>query len=683
MSDEAPNFSQGASFENDHPAPQPETLADDSQSAILEDDPGPDLRLVIDLTDSDRSDENKSITNNLQDLDPSDEDVIDRDLDQLPTELHLVDLDSDLDSDKDLEAEDEPEEDTEELSGFAALGLSGELLETVTELGYTDPTPIQAEAIPQLLLGVDMVGQAATGTGKTAAFALPILNNLRTKGKPKPQALVVVPTRELAVQVSEAMRSYGKKRGARVLAIFGGQPIGRQFKELDRGVHVVVATPGRALDHIKRGSLKLGQIETVVLDEADEMLDMGFVEDIESILDATPDERQTVLFSATMPPRIANLAKRYQTDPTRIQIKRSKAEEGSKALIRQVVYMVQRNHKAAALGRVLDIEEPKSTIIFCKTRSDVDELTVKMNARGYRAEALHGGMDQMQRDRVMRRLRDGAAQLLVATDVAARGLDVDSLTHVVNYDVPTAAESYVHRIGRVGRAGREGTAITLAEPKQRRLLKNIERLTKQKIDVEKVPSVADLRAKQIEITVTAVREALASDDLEDYNSVLHGLAGEDNDRNLALAAIKLAHVARVGTVDERDIPDASQFASKERGGRKKEFGRNKFEGKNRNSKNGHRKGKGSNKGRSFKGSADTGFLYVNVGAKMGLRPADLVGAVANESGLSGRDIGPIRISDHYSVVGVPESSVSDVVRSMKGTKVRGKKAAVRRYEENA
>ncbi len=612
------------------------------------------------------------------------EDARDNDPIEIDLESDVIDLTT---SDAEEDQEEEQPEEEQELSGFAALSLSSDLLDTLAELGYTDPTPIQAEAIPQLLLGVDMVGQAATGTGKTAAFALPILNNIQVKGKPKPRALVVVPTRELAVQVSEAMRSYGRKRGVKVLAIFGGQPIGRQFKELDRGVHVVVATPGRALDHIKRGSLKLGQIQTVVLDEADEMLDMGFVEDIESILDATPDERQTVLFSATMPPRIANLAKKYQTDPVRIQIKRTKAEEGADALIRQVVYMVQRRDKAAALGRVLDIEEPKSTIIFCKTRSEVDELTVKMNARGYRAEALHGGMDQMQRDRVMRRLRDGAAQLLVATDVAARGLDVDSLTHVVNFDVPTAAESYVHRIGRVGRAGRAGTAITLAEPKQRRLLNNIERLTKQKIAVEKVPSVADLKTKQIEITIAAVREALASDDLEDFNSVLHGLAGEDNERNLALAAIKLAHQARVGISDERDIPDASQFGSKDRSKGDKKFGRKKFESSNGhrngngNGQSRHRKGKGSHKARSFEDTADTGFLYINVGAKVGLRPADLVGAVANESGLSGRDIGPIRISDHYSVVGVPEGSVTDVVRSMKSTKVRGKKAAVRRYKE--
>lgn len=571
-----------------------------------------------------------------------------------------------------------PPEDSEKAEdvGFAKLGLRSEVLAAVLELGYEEPTPIQREAIPHLLAGVDLLGQAATGTGKTAAFALPILNAIDTSGKPKPQALIVVPTRELAVQVSEAMFKYGRNRGVKVLPVFGGQPIGRQFKALDRGVHVVVATPGRAIDHINRGSLKLDGVSTVVLDEADEMLDMGFAEDIESILEATPAERQTVLFSATMPPRIASIAKKYQRDPIRVQIGKGKADGDSQKLIRQTVYFVQRSHKASALGRILDIESPNSAIIFCKTRIDVDELTVTMNGRGYRAEALHGGMDQQQRDRVMARLRDGSAELLVATDVAARGLDVDSLTHVVNYDVPSAAESYVHRIGRVGRAGREGTAITLAEPRQRRLLGNIERLTRQKITVEKVPSVADLRAKQIEMTVTAVRESLASDDLDDYQAIMHGLAGEDSDRNIALAAIKLVHAARGATVDEREIPDASEFNKRDKFDKKGKFNK----GGKGNFDKGPRKTKDGKPMPPRGGGEDTGFVHINLGRKMGLRPADLVGAIANESGLTGRDIGPIRISENYSVVGVPEEAVERVIKAMQATKVRGKQADIRRYK---
>ena len=562
-------------------------------------------------------------------------------------------------------------------NGFAALGLKAEVLAAVSELGYEEPTPIQSEAIPHLLSGVDLLGQAATGTGKTAAFALPIINAIDTDGKASPKALIVVPTRELAVQVSEAVFKYGRKRGVKVVPIFGGQPIVRQFKALDRGVHVVVATPGRAIDHINRGSLKLGGIDTVVLDEADEMLDMGFTEDIEAILEATPETRQTVLFSATMPPRIVSIAKRYQKDPVRIQIGKGKADDEAQKLIRQSVYIVPRSHKASALGRILDIEAPGSAIIFCRTRIEVDELTVTMNGRGYRAEALHGGMDQIMRDRVMARLRDGTAELLIATDVAARGLDVDTLTHVVNYDVPSAAESYVHRIGRVGRAGRDGTAITLAEPKQRRLLANIERLTKQSIAVEKVPSVADLRAKQIEMTVNSVNEAMAADDLDDYQGILDGLTelvGEGNDRAIALAALKLVHAERGATVDEQEIPDAGSFSGKGKGKYDKGSKRGRNGDRNERGKGGKGKGRPADNG-------DTGFLYINLGRKIGVRPADLVGAVANESGLTGRDIGPIRINDHYAVVGVPEASVDHVISSMRSTKVRGKQATVRRYKE--
>ena len=340
---------------------------------------------------------------------------------------------------------------------FADLPLRAEILAALDELGYEEPTPIQAETIPPLVEGNDLLGQAATGTGKTAAFALPILERIEVRGgrREAPSALVLVPTRELAMQVSEAIFNYGRHLGVRVVPIYGGQPIHRQFQQLERGVDVVVATPGRAVDHIGRGSLPLDEVAMVVLDEADEMLDMGFADDLEAILAATPEERQTILFSATMPPKINAIAKKYQRDPIRIRI--AKGQGGSSdATIHQRAYVVKRAHKAAALGRILDMESPTAAIVFCRTRGEVDQLTATMNGRGYRAEALHGGMDQLQRDRVMSRLRDGTAELLIATDVAARGIDVDTLTHVVNYDVPSAPESYVHRIGRVGRAGRDG-----------------------------------------------------------------------------------------------------------------------------------------------------------------------------------------------------------------------------------
>jgi ATP-dependent RNA helicase DeaD len=576
-------------------------------------------------------------------------------------------------TDHDISGHQEDSPDTGEGDGFDTLGLRPELLKTIVDLGYEEPTPIQRQTIPHLLAGRDLLGQAATGTGKTAAFALPALQMIDTSAKVVPLALVLVPTRELAMQVSEAIFRYGRELNVKVTPIYGGQPIFRQLQALDRGVHIVVATPGRALDHIGRGSLRLDTIRTVILDEADEMLDMGFADDIDSILQATPDERQTVLFSATMPARINALARKYQRDPVRIQIGRGDTQPGT-ALIRQSAYMVQRAHKPAALGRILDIEGPKATLVFCRTRIEVDQLTETMNGRGYRAEALHGGMDQPQRDRVMGRLRDGTAELLVATDVAARGLDVDTLTHVVNYDVPSAAESYVHRIGRVGRAGRQGVAITLAEPREQRLLFNIEKLTKQKIAIERVPTVADLRARQIEQTVTAVREALASEDLEDYNDVLNALAGDHNMRTIALAAVKLAHEAGGATVDEAEIPDFSHKL--DRGPRPDRPDRGDHE------RPGDRhKGPRATPGHRGGGTVGTGFIYVGIGRKGGIRPGDLVGLIANESNLTGREIGPIKITEQFSIVGVPEARVEDVISSLKGTLLKGKRPNARRYTD--
>ncbi|MEE8218311.1 MAG: DEAD/DEAH box helicase, partial [Vicinamibacteria bacterium] len=487
-------------------------------------------------------------------------------------------------------------------------------------------------------------------------------------------ALVLVPTRELAMQVSEAVFKYGSGLAVKTLPVYGGQPIRRQLRALQRGVHVVVATPGRAIDHIRRGSLALDAIRTVILDEADEMLDMGFAEDIEEILEATPSTRQTVLFSATLPPRIHALAKRYQRDPERVQIGGG-GTVLEPSLTRQTVYFVERSHKPSALGRVLDIEAPNSALVFCRTRTEVNELTEKMTGRGYRAEALHGGMDQTQRDRVMARLRDGTAELLIATDVAARGLDIDTLSHVFNYEVPSAPESYVHRIGRVGRAGREGIAITLAEPRQRRLLKNIEKLTRQTIDVRTVPSVADLRARQVESTVAAIREALAADDLEDFSAVLHDLANEASDRTVALAAVKLVHEGRGAVLDEVEIPDASArvapLGKSRRGDRDGPGGR-------RPGRPGHEPSGGPGP-RNRRSGSRPGFVHVGLGSKAGVRPGDLVGVIAHEAGLSGKDIGPIRISDNYSVVGIPADSVDEVILAIGSAKLRGKRISVRRY----
>src|SRR6516225_2674365 len=409
----------------------------------------------------------------------------------------------------------------ESAGGFADLALAPELCHALSGLGYEEPTPIQQATIPPLLEGRDLVGQAATGTGKTAAFALPVLQRVLGEGeRAEPLALVLVPTRELAVQVSEAMHRYGHDIGARVLPIYGGQPIGRQLRALDRGVDVVVATPGRALDHIARGTLDLSGLEVVVLDEADEMLDMGFAEDIEAILGETPENRQTALFSATMPPRINGMVRRHLRDPVRAELGRQASAPAGGSLVQQSAYVVPRGHKPAALGRVLDLEAPAAAVVFCRTRDEVDRLTETLNGRGYRAEALHGGMDQPQRDRVMSRLRGGSIELLVATDVAARGLDIEQLTHVVNYDVPSAPELYVHRIGRVGRAGREGAAITLVEPREHRMLKTIERATGQRIAAEKLPTVADLRARRLGVMRASLRDSLLKDDLDIFRAVV-------------------------------------------------------------------------------------------------------------------------------------------------------------------
>jgi ATP-dependent RNA helicase DeaD len=552
-------------------------------------------------------------------------------------------------------------------SGFADLTLAPELCHVLAGLGYEEPTPIQAAAIPPLLEGHDLVGQAATGTGKTAAFALPILQQiLAERGRAEPLALVLVPTRELAVQVCEAMRGYGHDMGARVLAVYGGEPIGRQLGPLKRGVDVVVATPGRALDHIKRGTLTLSGLEILVLDEADEMLDMGFAEEIEAILAVTPEKRQTALFSATIPPRIDGMVRRHLRDPVRVELGRQTSASADGLLVRQTAYLVPRGYKAAALGRVLDLERPTATIVFCPTRDEVDQLTESLNGRGYRAEALHGGMDQKQRDRVMARLRSGAIDLLVATDVAARGLDIDQLTHVVNYDVPSSPESYVHRIGRVGRAGREGTAITLAEPRQHRLVKTIERATKQPISIEKLPTVANLRARRLELMRITLRESLLKgDDLDAFRSVVGPLEAEFDPYEVALAAVKLAHEASGTPREEEEIPAVEMPADDRRDGRKAR-------------PRDQRPPAGRDQRRGRRASEATTRLFVSTGRSAGVRPQDLVGAITGESSLSGRDIGAIEIADRFSLVEVPESAADDVVAALRRTSIKGRSATVRR-----
>lgn len=549
-------------------------------------------------------------------------------------------------------------------STFSSLGLPDPILASLKSLGYKEPTPIQAAAIPPLMDGRDLLGQASTGTGKTAAFALPAL--ARIDGEPtsgSPTALILVPTRELAVQVQKAIHQYARGSGVSVLAVFGGQPIGRQLGPLKRGVDIVVATPGRALDHIRRRSMRTDQLQILVLDEADEMLDMGFADEIEGILEGTPETRQTMLFSATMPARIESIARRHMSDPVRIEIERDQAERGEAPRIRQTAYIVSRQNKAAALGRVLDMEQPESGIVFCRTRHEVDQLAESLAGRGFRADALHGGMAQDQRDRVMGRLRSGTTQLLVATDVAARGLDVDHLTHVFNYGLPTGAEQYVHRIGRVGRAGRTGIAITIAEPREQRHIKSIQKLTKLPVSVEELPTVAALKKKRLEQTAAALRAELARSTAEGeqapFRSVVDSLAADFDSAEIAAAALKLAHEASTQPVDEREI---AGFEARPKG--QKPAGKAK-----RNAKGAPSKGDPA---------GDRTRLFFSVGRNASVTPKDLVGAIANEGGISGRDIGPIMIKENFSLVDVPKAAAGGVIKSMRGSRIKGRKATIRR-----
>jgi len=567
----------------------------------------------------------------------------------------------------------------EPMSPFATLGLDAPLVDALATLGYEEPTPIQREAIPPLLAGRDVLGQAATGTGKTAAFALPLLQRIGAFDSESSgvRGLVLVPTRELAMQVAEAVHRYGKGLRTRVLPIYGGQSIQQQLRALRRGVDVIVATPGRALDHIRRGSVNLTEVRVVVLDEADEMLDMGFADDLEAILESLPAERQTALFSATIPSRIASIAEAHLNDPVRVRIARETVPRESTPRVRQAAYIVPRQYKTAALGRVLDMESPTSAIVFCRTRTEVDDLSETLVSRGYRAEALHGGLSQEQRDRVMQRFREGSTELLVATDVAARGLDIEHLSHVVNYDVPSAPDAYVHRIGRTGRAGREGVAITLAEPREHRLIRNIEQLTKQRISVEALPTVVDLRARRLELTRAALRETIVAGELDGFTVVVEALAEEFDVVDIATAAVKLAHEAMTGGNDdaaEEEIPSAAVSRNEER---------------TRDRKRGRQAGEQSwrerpeprsrrSKGRDRGSDMDVTRLYIALGRRAGVRPADLVGAIANEAGVDARSIGSIEIADRFSIVEVPDELADDVIGALRSTTIRGKRVMARR-----
>ncbi len=516
------------------------------------------------------------------------------------------------------------------MATFSDLGLSAPILEALKELGYDEPTPIQEQAIPAMLSGNDVMAQAQTGTGKTAAFALPIIQRLTPERAP--QALVLAPTRELAMQVAEAMFRYGKQSGVRVIPVYGGQPIERQLRALARGVQVVVGTPGRIMDHMRRGTLALDHISTVVLDEADEMLDMGFAEDIEYILQHTPATRQTALFSATMPEGVMSLAQRYTRDPQRISVV---SEQLTAPRTKQVYYEVLARDKLDALCRILDVETPASAMIFCRTRAEADHLGESLQGRGYLAEVIHGDLSQAMRERVLKRFREGQVELLVATDVAARGLDIADVSHVINYDVPGDPEGYVHRIGRTGRAGKTGLAITLATPRERRQMQIIERATRSRIQRMKLPSLADVAARRREAFREALREVLEGGGLDPYVLMVEEMAEHADVVELAAAAFKLL----LNEVEQEDT-----LVSVEGDGAGAEPGMTR--------------------------------LFLDAGRFDRLRPADIVGAIANEIGIPGKQIGAIDIYDRFSFVEVPSEQAQRVVRGLSGVSLRGRPVRV-------
>ena len=552
---------------------------------------------------------------------------------------------------------------TGDTSGFASLGLAAPLVAAVSALGYEEPTPIQREAIPVLLAGHDMLGQAATGTGKTAAFALPLLNKLSEDTKTnrgKARALVLVPTRELAMQVAEALHKYAKGSNLNVVPVYGGAPMDHQIRALRRGAEVVVGTPGRVLDHLCRQTLNLAAVEMLVLDEADEMLDMGFSEDIDLIVAETPGTRQTALFAATFAPRILSIAGKHLKTPKKVQIAQEKRAPGKLPQVRQVAYIVGRGQKTGALSRILDFESPKSAIIFCRTRLEVDELTDTLNAHGYGAQALHGGMMQKQRDRVMQLFRSEKADILVATDVAARGLDIDHVSHVINYDLPTAPEVYVHRIGRTGRIGREGVAITLCAPREQRFLQYAERLTKQRVEIGKLPTEADLRKRRLEAAKDAIRERIAAGGLDDTKELVESLAQE----------FEMIDIAAADSADKTmvtDIPVADERQPRSYDGPSRD---------DRGERGYQRESRPSREPRESRDEGPMMVLRISVGKDESVRPADLVGAIAGEAKIPSGVIGAIKVHDDYSLVEIPAELAERVVTALKRTQIRGHRVTV-------
>jgi ATP-dependent RNA helicase DeaD len=519
-----------------------------------------------------------------------------------------------------------------QLTKFDELDLNPSILRAIEEMGFEEMSPIQAKAIPVMLTGKDVVGQAQTGTGKTAAFGIPLLMRIDPKNKAL-QSIVLCPTRELAIQVAEEIRKLAKfMHGIKVLPVYGGQEISKQIRSLKSGIQVIIGTPGRVMDHMRRKTIRLDEISMVVLDEADEMLNMGFREDIETILSQAPQERQTVLFSATMPQPILEIAKTYQNKAEMIRVVK---KELTVPKIEQFYFEVTPKNKEEVLSRLLDMYNPKLSLIFCNTKRQVDELTAVLQGRGYFAEGLHGDMKQQQRDRVMNSFRNGKTEILVATDVAARGIDVDDVEAVFNYDVPQDDEYYVHRIGRTGRAGREGRAFTLVVGKEIYKLKDIMRYCKTKIQVRPIPSINDVTAVKAEKILDKVTAIIRDEDLSKMINLIEERVNDEDYTSIDIAAAFLKMAMGEDSSKNEDYNTTEDFGDT---------------------------------------GAEEGMvrLFINLGKNQRIKPGDILGAIAGETGMPGKLIGSIDMYDKYTFVEVPREYAAEVIQVMKTAKIKGK-----------
>jgi len=550
-----------------------------------------------------------------------------------------------------------------ETSSFRALNIAEPLLKALDEIGYETPSPIQAQAVPPLLEGKDLLGHAPTGTGKTAAFALPLLSRLDMKNK-SVQIMTLTPTRELAIQVAEAFQRYASHiKGFHVLPIYGGQEYSGQIRQLRRGVQVVVGTPGRVMDHMRKGTLKLDGLQALVLDEADEMLRMGFIDEVSLILEQTPANRQMALFSATMPKEVERIARRHLNKPQEISIK---AKTATAETIRQRYWQVSGFHKLDALTRILEVESFDAILMFVRTKTATAELAEKLEARGYRAAAMNGDMAQAHREQTVERLKRGSLDILVATDVAARGLDLDRISHVVNYDIPYDAEAYIHRIGRTGRAGRKGEAILFVAPRERRMLSVIERATRQKIERLELPTTETVNNKRIADFKQKITDTLALGELAFMQNLVEQYRNEHD-----VPALDIAAALAKLTIGDKPLllaPDKDRKARR-------------FEEKAPRGKGDKTRGKSHRDRPLPEPDSDKQRYRIEVGHEHGVKPGNIVGAIANEAGLDGEHIGHIEIEQQFSTVDLPVGMPRDIFMDLKKVRVCGRPMKISVFEK--